>query len=143
MVAGCQSDCGQSRYRILEEIEMAKSNALAPAQIRETAMANPCFAFDQEQIVDTMIALTRPSSLRGIIITGSESMDLYVALRRRGFCRVSTPVTCPAPKRQHAIGLVTGQNPVAALVQASSFLSTNSAVAVLIGDIDKVGTNGP
>ena len=95
-------------------------------------MANPCFALDQEQIVDTMIALTRPSSLRGIIITGSESMDLYVALRRRGFCRVSTPVTCPAPKRQHAIGLVTGQNPVAALVQASSFLSTNSAVAVLI-----------
>jgi hypothetical protein len=41
-------------------------------------------------------------------------------------------VTCPAPKRQHAIGLVTGQNPVAALVQASLFLSTNSAVAVLI-----------
>ena len=27
MVAGCQSDCGQSRCCILEEIEMAKSNA--------------------------------------------------------------------------------------------------------------------
>ncbi|WP_024507989.1 hypothetical protein [Bradyrhizobium sp. ARR65] len=95
-------------------------------------MAEPCFALDQEQVVDTMIALTRPSSLRGIIVTGSESMELYLALRRRGFCRVSTPVTCPAPRRQHAIGLVTGENPVAALAQASPFLSTNSAVAILI-----------
>jgi len=95
-------------------------------------MAEPCFAFDQEQVVDTMIALTHPSSLGGIIITGSESMELYIALRRRGYGRVATPATCPAPKRQHAVGLITGQNAMAALVQASPFLSTNSNVAVLI-----------
>ena len=96
-------------------------------------MADPCFALDQEQVVDTMIALTCRSRLRGIIITGSESMELYLELRRRGFGRVSTPLTCPVPKRQHAVGLVTGRTPVAALVQASPFLSTNSAVAILIG----------
>ncbi|HZR73820.1 hypothetical protein [Bradyrhizobium sp.] len=108
----------------------------APVQIQETAMIDPCFALDQEQTVDTMIALTHPSTLGGIIITGSESMELYLVLRRRGYSRVATPVTCRAPKRQHAVGLVTGQNAVAALVQASPFLSTNSNVAVLIESRD-------
>ena len=99
-------------------------------------MAELCLALDQEQVIDTMIALTRPSTLAGIIITGSDSTELYLALRRRGFSRVATPQTCPAPKRQHVVGLVTGQNPVSALVQASPFLSMNSAIAVLIESRD-------
>jgi hypothetical protein len=65
-------------------------------------MIDPFFASDQEQAVDTMIALTHPSTLGGIIITGSESMELYLVLRRRGYNRVATPVTCRAPSTKEA-----------------------------------------
>ena len=99
-------------------------------------MADPCIALDQAQVIDTMIALTRPSTQSRIVITGGGRVELYLALRWRGFDRVSTPVTCYTPKRQHTIGLVTGENPMVALVQASPFLCTNSAVAVLIGSRD-------
>jgi hypothetical protein len=95
-------------------------------------MAEPCCVLDHEQVVDTMIALTRPSSQHSVIIVGSESVELYLALRRRGFSRIATPATCPMPRGRHAVGLVTGQNPVEALAQASPFLSTNSAIAALI-----------
>ena len=95
-------------------------------------MAELCYASDQEQVVDIMIALTRPSPLDSVMITGSESTQLYFSLRRRGFGRVATPVTCPTPKRRHVVGLVAGQNLLAALAQASAFLSTNSGIAVLI-----------
>ena len=79
-----------------------------------------------------MVALTRPSPLDSVIITGTESIGLYQSLRRRGFDRVATPATCRTPQQRHVIGMVTGQNSVTALAQASPFLSANSAIAVLI-----------
>ena len=91
---------------------------------------------NREQVVDTMIDLTRLSHLHRAIVAGSGSMDLYLALRRRGFLRVATTSTCRIPKKQHAVGLITGQNSVqaleAALVQISQFLCTSAAIAVLI-----------
>jgi hypothetical protein len=54
---------------------------------------------DQEQVVDTMIALTRLSNLHRTIIAGNDSMRLYCSLRRRGFIRVATPATCSACRR--------------------------------------------
>jgi hypothetical protein len=95
-------------------------------------MAELCNAWDHEEVVDVIVALTRPSALDSIILTGNKSMDLYLALRRRGFDRVATPETCRIPKQRHIIGLVTGENLVTALAQASPFLSANSAIAVLI-----------
>ena len=89
-------------------------------------------ASDREQVVDTMIALTRASNPQGVIVAGDESMEFCLSLRRRGFTRISTPATCPVSRRQHAVGLITGRNPVTALAQASAFLSDNSAIAVLI-----------
>jgi hypothetical protein len=89
-------------------------------------------ALDHDQVIDVFVGLARPSPLDSVIITGNESTELYLSLRRRGFARVATPATCPMPRRRHVIGLVTGRNPVAALGQASPFLSVNSAVAVLI-----------
>jgi len=63
-------------------------------------------------------------------------MELYLTLRRRGFIRVATTATCRIPKRQHAVGLITGQNSPgaieAALAQISQYLSPNAAIAVLI-----------
>jgi hypothetical protein len=93
-------------------------------------------ASNREQVVDTMIDLTRLSSLHRAIVAGHDSMELYLALRRRGFVRVATTATCRIPKQQHAVGLITGQNSLAAieaaLAQISQFLSRSAAIAVLI-----------
>jgi hypothetical protein len=91
---------------------------------------------NREQVIDTMIELTRLSSLHRAIIAGSGKMELYLALRRRGFIRVATTTTCRIPKRQHAVGLITGQNSLqaieTALTEISQFLSASAAIAVLI-----------
>ena len=93
-------------------------------------------ASNREQVVDTMIELTRLSHLNRAIVAGSDSLELYLALRRRGFVRVATTATCRIPKRQHAVGLITGQNSLsaieAALAQIAQFLSPSAAIAVLI-----------
>jgi len=100
--------------------------------IEEARMAEICNVLDHGQVIDVFVALTRPSPLDSVIITGDESMALYLSLRRRGFARVATPATCRIPRRRHIIGIVTGRNPVAALAQVSPFLTANSAIAVLI-----------
>jgi hypothetical protein len=93
-------------------------------------------ASNREQVVDTMIDLTRLSNLHRAIVAGHDSLELYLALRRRGFVRVATTATCRIPSRQHAVGLVTGQNSLsaieAALAEIAQFLSPNAAIAVLI-----------
>jgi hypothetical protein len=90
----------------------------------------------REQVVDTMIGLTRLSGLQRVIVAGSARMELYLALRRRGLSRVATPATCRISRAQHAVGLIAGQDSPgtieAALTEMSPFLSTNAAVAVLI-----------
>ena len=99
-------------------------------------MGQPHSVSNREQVVDTMIDLTRLSNLHRAIVAGSDSLELYLALRRRGFVRVATTATCRIPKRQHAVGLITGQNSLqaveTALAQISRFLSPSAAVAVLV-----------
>jgi hypothetical protein len=91
---------------------------------------------NREQVIDTMIELTRLSSLSRAIVVGNGSLDLYLALRRRGFIRVATTATCRIPKGQHAVGLIIGLNSLqaieAALAEISPFLSASAAIAVLI-----------
>jgi len=59
-----------------------------------------------------------------------------LSLRRRGFLRAATPATCPLPRKQHAVGLIAGENSLtgieAALAQVSPFLSSSAAIAILI-----------
>ena len=90
---------------------------------------------DREQVVDTMIGLTRLSSLHRVIVAGSGSMELHLALRQRGFIRVATAATCRIP-RGHTVGLIAGHNSLqaieAALAEVSQFLGASAAVAVLI-----------
>ena len=99
-------------------------------------MSQPPSVASQEQVIDTMIELTRLSTQHRAILAGSDSLELYLALRRRGFNRVATTATCRIPKGQHAVGLITGQNSLqaieAALTKISQFLSASAAVAVLI-----------
>jgi hypothetical protein len=90
----------------------------------------------REQVVDTMIDLTRLSNLQRTMIAGGDSMQLYVALKRRGFIRVATPRMCRIPRAQHAIGLVAGRDELGsienALVEISPFLSDHTTIAILI-----------
>ena len=99
-------------------------------------MVQPHSVPNREQVIDTMVELTRLSNLHRVIIAGSDSMDLYLTLRRRGFVRAATTTTCRIPKGRHAVGLITGQNTFqaieAALAQLSQFLSASAAIAVLI-----------
>jgi hypothetical protein len=106
------------------------------AVAQESKMGQPHCGSNREQVADTMIELTRLSNLHRAIVAGSDSLELYLALRRRGFIRVATTATCRIPRGQHAFGLITGQNSLqaieAALAQISPFLSTSAAIAVLI-----------
>src|SRR5258707_3817880 len=98
-------------------------------------MIQPHYGSNREQVVDTMIELTRLSKLHRAIVAGSDRTELYLALRRRGFIRVATTTTCRIPRRQHAVRLITGQNSLgaidAALAVVSPLLCTNAAIAVL------------
>ena len=99
-------------------------------------MIEPYCVPNREQVIETMIELTRLSHLHRVIVAGSDSMELYLALRRRGFIRVANTITCRIPKGQHTVGLITGQNTrqaiETALAQMSQFLSTSAAIAILI-----------
>ena len=99
-------------------------------------MVQPHSVSNREQVIDTMIELTRLSYLHRAIVAGSDSLELCVALRRRGFIRAATAATCRIATGQHAVGLITGQNSLAgveaALAQISQFLSATAAIAVLI-----------
>lgn len=99
-------------------------------------MVQPHSAESREQVVDTMIGLTRLSSLQRAIVAGSDRMEFYLALRRRGFLRVATSATSRIPRGQHAVGLIAGQDSPgaieAALAEISPFLCTHADVAILI-----------
>ena len=99
-------------------------------------MVHPHSVPNREQVIDIMVELTRLSELHRTIVAGSDSLELYLALRRRGYIRVATTATCRVPRGQHTVGLITGQNSLralqAALAQISPFLCTSAAIAVLI-----------
>jgi hypothetical protein len=107
-----------------------------PAAAKESHMSEPHSVSSREQVVDTMIELTHLSYLHRAIVAGSDSLELCVALRRRGFIRAATTATCRIATGQHAVGLITGQNSLAgveaALAQISQHLSATAAIAVLI-----------
>jgi hypothetical protein len=99
-------------------------------------MVQPYSASGREQVLDTMVGLTRLTNLQRAIIAGDDGMELYLELWRRGFARVATVLTCGIPRRQHTIGLIAGREspePIErALAEISPFLSTNATIAVLI-----------
>ena len=99
-------------------------------------MVQPNSVASREQVVDTMIDLTRLAHPLRAIIAGSDSLELYLALRRRGFVHVATTATCRIPKG-HGVGLITGRtSPMAteaALTEISQYLCASAAIAVLIG----------
>jgi len=99
-------------------------------------MVQPSSVAHREQVVDTMISLTRLSNLHRAIVAGNDSLPLYLSLRRRGFIRIATTATCRLPRKQHTIAFVTGGHSVlaieSALDQVSPFLGPSATIAILI-----------
>jgi hypothetical protein len=104
--------------------------------IQESKMLQPDSAATREQVADTMIGLTRLSNSHRVIVAGSDSLELSLCLRQRGFVHVTTIAACRNPRRQHAVGLITSQGSLlaieAALTRISQFLTASAAIAVLI-----------
>ena len=48
-------------------------------------MSTSAFASPRDEIVDTMINLTHLSRSHRIVVAGGASVELYLALRQRGF----------------------------------------------------------
>jgi hypothetical protein len=90
----------------------------------------------REQIVDTMVDLTRLSNLHRVIVAGSDSLEVYLSLHRRGFVRVVTKALCHVPCGQHTVGLIAGQHSLqalnATLAEISHFLGSTASIAVAI-----------
>ena len=97
---------------------------------------------DVGQIMDTMISLTRLVPLQRAIVAGSESGEMYLELRRRGFIRATTPELCPRTRVQYAVGFIADHDSIAgiepSLDQISAFLAVNAELALLVGS----GQNG-
>lgn len=89
------------------------------------------FDLTHDQVMATMIDLTRPSFLHRIIVAGADSAATELEMRRRGFLRVSTTSRC-VPRGQYSVGLVAGQHSLQALEAA--------AIAVVI-DFRGEGSN--
>ena len=89
----------------------------------------------RDRVIQTMIGLTHPYTLQRIIISGNDSMNIDLSLRRRGFFRVSTTARC-APRGLHTVGLVVGHHSLQALqtllYQISHYLSATASIAVVI-----------
>lgn len=101
------------------------------------------FDLTHDQVMATMIDLTRPSILHRIIVAGADSAATELEMRRHGFLRVSTTSRC-VPRGQYSVGLVAGQHSLqaleAALAEISPFLSATAAIAVVI-DFRGEGSN--
>src|SRR5262245_39567325 len=75
----------------------------------ESRMAQSCITSGVGQMLDTMISLPRLTPLQRVIVAGSDSMELYLGLRQRGFVRATTLTLCRHKRAQHAVGFIAGQ----------------------------------
>jgi hypothetical protein len=99
-------------------------------------MLHPKSRMPQDEIVDTMIDLARLGKTQRIVIAGQGSMDIYLALKQRGFLFGVLAAACRAPGGQHAAGLIAGCESYpaieAALIQVSGFLNSAADIAIAI-----------
>jgi hypothetical protein len=89
-----------------------------------------------DQIVDTMVDLTRLSDAQRVVLCGDDSAGVYQALRDRGFSRTATIANCRVAGAQFQVGLIAGRHSLQALethlAKISQYLGATSAIAVSI-----------
>jgi hypothetical protein len=71
-------------------------------------MSRQPFLSPRDEMVDTMINLAHLSKSHRIVVAGANSIELYLALRRRGFAFGALASACRGPSGQHSAGLITG-----------------------------------
>jgi hypothetical protein len=90
----------------------------------------------RDEIVNTMIDLAHLSRSHRIIITGRDGIELYLALRRRGFAYPVLASGGRIPRGHYSAALIAGnlsfQEIETALAQVSRFLDAAADIAVSI-----------
>jgi hypothetical protein len=97
----------------------------------------------EERIVDAMIQLARAAKLHRMIVAGSNSLEVFLELHRRGYLRVTTAKLCDVPCGQFDVALVAWrehsikalESTLAGLVH---FLSTAGVLVVWVGVRDRM-----
>jgi hypothetical protein len=95
-----------------------------------------------EQTVDTMVDLTRLSDAQRVVLSGDDSVGVYLALRDRGFSRAATIANCRIAGARFQVGLIAGRHSLRALethlAQISHCLGEISSIAVSIDSREDV-----
>jgi hypothetical protein len=90
----------------------------------------------RDQIVNTMIDLAHLSRSHRIVIAGNGKIELYLALKRRGFTSLVLASSGRIPRGHYSAGLIAGnlsfQAIEIALAQVSRFLDAAADIAVSI-----------
>jgi hypothetical protein len=99
-------------------------------------MSRQPFISPRDEIVDTMINLTHLSKSHRIVVAGGDSVELYLALRRRGYIHGALASSYRGPSGQHAAGLIAGdrcyQAMEATIHQISKHLCAAASITISI-----------
>jgi hypothetical protein len=89
-----------------------------------------------EQLVTTLLALTRFADSQRAIVAGSRSLEVHLELLRRGVHRSATIASCRVACGQHDVAFVVGRQPSHSLdslmLRVLPYLKTRSVLAVWI-----------
>jgi hypothetical protein len=100
-------------------------------------MSQQSVVLPRDEMVDTMIDLAHLSQSQPIVVAGCGGIELYLALKRRGFFSGVLAAACRAPGGRHSAGLITGDHSYqaieASITQVSRFLSPTADVVISIG----------
>ena len=77
----------------------------------------------RDEMVDTMINLAHLSRSHRLVVAGADSIELYLALRRRGFSYAALASASRTPAGQHSAGLIAGDRSYQAIEAAINQIS--------------------
>ena len=110
-----------------------------------TAMSRQPSLSPRDELIDTMINLTHLSKSHRIVVAGGDSVELYLALRRRGFTYGALASSCRGPSGQHSAGLIAGDRSYpaieAAINQISRHLYAAASLTISI-ESQEIGLGG-
>ena len=86
----------------------------------------------RDEMVDTMINLAHLSKSHRLVLAGADSIELYLALRRRGFTYAALASACRTPAGQHSAGLIAGDRCYQAIEAAINQISRHLYAAASI-----------
>jgi hypothetical protein len=86
-------------------------------------MSRPVLRSPRDEIIDTLINLTHLSKSHRIVVAGGDSIELYLALRRRGYSFGVLASASRTPSARHSVGLIAGDSSYQAIEAAINRIS--------------------